>query len=72
MTKATRRRWPLRLDLLPGLRWSGRMTVRRLDDGRYRVDWDATSPSEWIGDRCVMTAEQIRDWTGVDVREVER
>jgi hypothetical protein len=64
---------PAKLALLPGLRWSGHLTVSRaLDDGRWLVDWDAhdarCSTERWIGDRAVMTAEQIKDWTGVEVQ----
>lgn len=65
---------PRKLALLPGLRWSGHMKViMPLDDGRWLIDWDAEivdvprGTERWVGDRAVLTAAQIEEWTGVTV-----
>ena len=68
-TKA--KRFPMRLKLLPGLRWTGWMRVQGPIDGGYLVDWDAFDPkaeqAPYILDVAVLTAKQIHDWTGVEV-----
>lgn len=61
-------RWPRKLPLLDGLRWRGSMIVEGPREGGFQVQWDAQSQTEWIYDRATLSAEQIRDWTGVDVR----
>ena len=65
-------RLPRKLPLLPGLRWTGHMTVTRQEnDGRWLIDWDATDAQQdyerWIGDRAVLTTAQVKEWTGVDL-----
>lgn len=66
------------LPLLPGLRWKGKLTVEAPNLGKrgkpdgWLVQWDAeeTSPeiqARFIYDRAILTAKQIKDWTGVDV-----
>lgn len=68
---------PRKLRIRDGARWTGHIKVlQRLDDGRFVVDFDAESPhadeqERYVLDRAVLTAAQIREWTGVDV-EVER
>lgn len=68
-------RLPRKLALLPGLRWRGHMTVLRRDSDGYLVAFDAytANPADaehWIGDRATLTAEQIREWTGVRLKLV--
>jgi hypothetical protein len=68
---------PRKLPLLPGLRWEGHLTVSRHEgDGRWLVDWDATDSrahtERWIGDRSILTTEQIREWTGVEMLAAEQ
>ena len=68
-------RFPLRLKLLPGLRWRGELTVvqrtaqAEFADIRYVVAFNAertkAEPRErWVYDRAVLTANQLKDWTG--------
>jgi len=67
-------RFPLTLPLLPGLRWKGKLKVSaRCQDG-YPVAFDAeinrpepevrNHPERYIFDRTVLTAKQLKDWTG--------
>ena len=63
---------PRKLKLLPGKRWEGTMRVGEQVKGGYVVDFDATvrgmaTGERWVGDRTVLTAEQIDDGTGVRV-----
>lgn len=67
-----KRGYPMKLALLPGLRWRGKLTVESEQKGGYLVQWDAeeTSPKvrdRFIFDRAVLTAKQIKDWTGVEL-----
>jgi hypothetical protein len=61
--------FPLKLDLPPGLRWRGKLTVTaRAVDG-YAVEFNAESPKadpqeRYVYDRAVLTAKQLKDWTG--------
>lgn len=63
----------LKLKLLDGLKWRGHLTViAKLDDGRYLVDFDANAnyptAEGWIGDRASLTAKQLKDWTGYEMK----
>lgn len=61
-------RFPRKLAILPGLRWSGKLIVEsRRADGTYQCAFDARAGRAFIYDRVPLTARQIRDWTGVDV-----
>jgi len=64
-----RRKLPRKLKLLPGLRWRGQLTIMSIEPSGYAVAFDAeaTDPeviSRFIFDRAVLTAKQIKDWTG--------
>lgn len=70
---------PTKLPLLPGLRWKGhlRFNGARLPDGRYPVAFDAeeTDPkvyARYVFDRAILTAEQLKDWTGWSEEDAER
>lgn len=57
------------LPLLPGLRWTGKLTVIGVEPAGYTVQWDArdTDPrnqSPVIYDRTVLSAMQLEMWTG--------
>jgi len=59
-----------KLKILPGKRWQGTMAIGPEVCGGYVVDFDATivgatHGEQWVGDRAVLTAQQIEDWTGV-------
>jgi len=63
-----------RLPLKEGLRWKGWLNVGERVDGGYVVDWDAEDTrwqpgqhERFIMDRCVLSADRIEEWTGVDV-----
>jgi hypothetical protein len=59
------------LKLLPGLKWSGKMHVTGKVDGGYLVEFDAegraNSRERYIYDRAVLTAQQIEEWTGINL-----
>lgn len=59
---------PMKLDLLPGLRWAGHLTVLREHEDGYAVEFDATdakaTTERYVMDRTVLTAKQLCDWTG--------
>lgn len=61
---------PLTLPLLPGLRWTGALRVTRFEaDGSACVEFDAEEPNadpqeRYVFDRAVLTAKQLKDWTG--------
>ncbi len=73
MTEAHRTKLPMRLALLPGLKWKGTVRVEeRTDDGLWQVQFDAeaTSPDvvqRYISDRTTLTDEQLKKWTGVKI-----
>ena len=58
------------LDLLPGLRWEGKLHVlSREPCGGYLVDFDAVDLrnhglERHIMDRAILTPKQLKDWTG--------
>lgn len=61
--------FPIWLRLREGLRWSGRMKVIGPEPAGYTVHWDAVEVQRdgshrFIYDCCVMSAKQIKDWTG--------
>ncbi len=63
-------RVPFDLPLLPGLRWAGKLRVlSREADGRYAVAFDAEDAradlqERFVYDRAILTAKQLKDWTG--------
>jgi hypothetical protein len=59
---------PLRLGILPGLRWSGTLTVlERNTDGRYVVAFDAKNRGGTrCVDRTVLSSAQLAEWTGYE------
>lgn len=65
-----RGRVPHELKLLPGLKWRGKLRiVAREPDGRYVVGFDAEDPKadpqeRYVYDRTVLTAQQLKAWTG--------
>jgi hypothetical protein len=75
--------FPMKLSLLPGLRWRGKLTVdgpnvgkRGKSDG-WLVQWDAEEAdpkvfARFIYDRAILTSKQVKAWTGVDLEEVGR
>ena len=68
---------PHKLKLLPGLRWSGQLTVLEQVGAGYAVAFDAVDaradPQErHVYDRAVLTAKQLKDWTGWEWRETHR
>jgi hypothetical protein len=74
-----KRRFPLKLHLLPGLRWRGTVKVTgpavRRGPGHpceWYVEFDAeiVDPSvsaRFVFDRTALTTKQVKDWTGVDL-----
>lgn len=62
--------YPVRLPLLDGLRWQGHLTINARDAEGFAVAFDAKDPKgdyeRFIFDRTVLTAKQLREWTGVD------
>lgn len=73
-----RSRFPLKLPLLPGLRWQGTMTVEGpigiTEEGAptflAHFDAEVLDPrviERFVFDRAVLSAKQIHDWTGVDL-----
>jgi hypothetical protein len=67
-------RFPMKLALLPGLRWKGKLTVVQEDGAGYLVQFDAeiVDPAvseRFVFDRAVLTRQQVKDWTGVDLGE---
>lgn len=63
--------FPRTLKLLEGLRWKGKMRVMRKSDDGYDVQFDAEIVDPELGgpkivyDHGVLSADQIKDWTGV-------
>lgn len=55
---------PSKLDLLPGLRWKGFLKILEVRKEGYVVQFTAQSTTEWIYDHTVLTAKQLKDWTG--------
>jgi hypothetical protein len=64
MPKAKERKTPGRLDLLPGLRWSGYLKILEERKGGFVVQFTAQSKTEWIYDHTTLTPKQLKDWTG--------
>jgi len=57
------------LEILPGKRWRGKIHVISHEVAGYLVDFDAIDPKahpdeRWVGDRAVLTPEQLEAWTG--------
>ena len=57
---------PRELPLLPGLRWSGKIAIISRQPNGYAVAFDAYSDGakEYVFDRTILTAKQLKDWTG--------
>ena len=61
---------PNKLALLPGLRWEGSLRIiSKEPNGDYAVEFDAVAPKadtqeRYVFDRTVLTAKQLKDWTG--------
>jgi hypothetical protein len=65
---------PLKLKLLPGLRWKGKLTVRSREPDGYAVCFDAEinrpesevrhNLERYIFDHAVLSAKQLVAWTG--------
>jgi hypothetical protein len=66
-------RLPLKLKLLPGLKWTGQLEVIARDPGGYVVGFDAKvrGQERYIFDRTVMTSGQLKGWTGIDLAIAE-
>lgn len=69
MTKAKKtERIPHKLELLPGLRWKGSLSVVQRDGKKFVVQFNAqgidSGAVQYIYDRTVLTAKQMKDWTG--------
>lgn len=73
-----RNRFPMKLPLLAGLRWRGKLTVegphvdKRGKAAGWQVQWDAEVVDQsvlegFIFDRAILTSKQVKDWTGVDL-----
>lgn len=58
------------LKLLPNLRWKGKLHVlSKQECGGYLVGFDAVAPDahpqeRYVYDQTVLTAKQLKDWTG--------
>lgn len=65
-------RFPRRLPIKTGLKWEGHLTVTGKAVTGYFVSWDARNAAGHIYDRCVLSADQVRDWTGTDLEEKRR
>lgn len=62
-------KFPMKLKLLPGLRWSGSLKVLGREPAGYTVAFDAVSVARdgshlFIYDHAVLSAKQLEDWTG--------
>ena len=59
---------PKKLPLLPGVKWTGYLTILGLRDADYLVEFDAVDPKareeRYVMDRTVLTPKQLFDWTG--------
>jgi hypothetical protein len=66
MTKA--KRLPHTLKLLPGLRWTGSLTILGRHERGFVVGFNAegidSGEKQYIYDRAVLTPQQLKDWTG--------
>ena len=70
------RRWPRKLPLKPDAPWTGHLTVKEPSPGLrlYPVAFDArtkATPNTFVYDLTMMTAEQIKSWTNIDVEAGE-
>jgi hypothetical protein len=64
MSRKRKEESPGKLDLLPGLKWKGYLKILEERKDGYVVQFTAQSASEWIYDHTVLTAKQLKDWTG--------
>lgn len=75
MSKVRRRKrqFPMVLDILPGLKWSGKVTVNPCRSSPDFVvafdaeDAKADRTERYVYDITTMSNDQLRAWTGVDV-----
>lgn len=64
-------RYPMRLALLPGLRWAGTLSVLGNWPEGFPVAFDAVivnakpGDARHVFDHAILTGEQLRGWTGV-------
>lgn len=62
------KKMPNKLKLLPGLRWKGELQILEKRKGGYCVGFNAegmdSGQKQYIYDRTVLTAKQLKDWTG--------
>lgn len=69
-------KYPIKLALLASASREGWINiVGKHQEGGWIVDWDAQIKSMrdvecgYVLDRCVLTTEQVRQWTGVDLNK---
>lgn len=67
-----RNRFPMFLELLPGLRWKGKLQVNGPHGGGWACEFNAEDVDpvvveRFIFDHAVLTTKQVKDWTGVDL-----
>ena len=69
-----RKSFPLTFTILPGCKWTGKLRVLQAapEFGKYVVEFDAEDPNadpqeRFVFDRAVLTKDQIKDWTGIDL-----
>lgn len=60
-----------KLKLLPGLKWSGSLTILASDPRGYTVAFNAVNPTadpreRYVYDHTILTEKQIVEWTGVN------
>lgn len=57
-------RFPFELAILPGLRLTGKLKLLGKEPAGYSVAFNAKSKTEYVYDRAVLSAKQVKDWTG--------
>jgi hypothetical protein len=71
--KPKRRRFPVKLSLLPGLRWSGKVVITGPSGEGYAAQFDAeivgaaAGEARIVYDHAVLSRKQVKEWTGVDL-----
>jgi hypothetical protein len=53
-----------KLDLLPGLKWKGYLKILEVRKDGYVVQFTAQGSAGWVYDHAVLTAKQLKNWTG--------
>jgi hypothetical protein len=67
------KRYPCKLQLLPGLKWEGSLRVQqRNGQGEFVVHFDARERNEgmFVYDCKTLTAAQLAYWTGVNPKDM--